>query len=272
MTAADGPRSVRVAGWTVTQLDLGAIHAPLTWVDPHADETELAWLPSNGLLLEREGDVVLVDCGLGPYTDIFGLPVRHVELGAAVGGAGRAVEEVSTVVLTHLDPDHAGGVVVREPDGDLRPALGSARIVLSELAADVLLGREPGHWDQIEKILAVLRDAHAPVEALADGGEIATGLSLRAAPGHRVGHSCVELTGEGERFVYLADAIHAREHVEHPEWDALHDSEPETALETRRALIAELTGSGAVIACSHVDGFGRIERRDDGTAVWLDVA
>ena len=34
---------------------------------------------------------------------------------------------------------------------------------------------------------------------------------------------------------------------------------PRLGLATRRALIAELAGSGAVVACSHVDGFGRIE-------------
>jgi hypothetical protein len=45
----------------VTQLDLGAIHAPLTWVFPHADESERAWLPSTGLLCHQGDDLVLVD-------------------------------------------------------------------------------------------------------------------------------------------------------------------------------------------------------------------
>jgi hypothetical protein len=31
-------------------------------------------------------------------------------------------------------------------------------------------------------------------------------------------------------------------------------------------------GSGAVVACSHVDAFGRIERDHEGNAMWIDVA
>ncbi len=35
----------------MTQLDLSAIHAPLTWVFPHADESERAWLPRSGAVI-----------------------------------------------------------------------------------------------------------------------------------------------------------------------------------------------------------------------------
>ena len=71
--------------------------------------------------------------------------------------------------------------------------------------------------------------------------------------------------------MYLADVVHAREHVEHPEWDFLHDSDAGLGLDTRRRWIDELADTGAIVACSHVDGFGRIERRPDGSAVWVDV-
>jgi hypothetical protein len=43
------------------------------------------------------------------------------------------------------------------------------------------------------------------------------------------------------------------------------------ALATRRALVEELAGSSTIVACSHVDGFGRIERGREGAPVWVDM-
>lgn len=265
-------RRIAVAGWEVTLLDLGAIHAPLTWVRPDAPEDELSWLPCGGLLCRRDDEVVLVDCGLGPYRGIFGLDVRHVGLPAALADAGCASQDVDTVVLTHLDADHAGGVVTRNGAGGLRPALDHARVVVLDEAVAILDGTAEQRSELAEDVRAALSAASVAVEGQADGDEVVPGLRVRAAPGHRVGHICLELSDLTGRFVYLADVVHAREHVEHPEWDFLHDSDAGLGLDTRRRWIDELADTGAVVACSHVDGFGRIERRPDGSAVWVDVA
>lgn len=272
MSVRSAAPTLSVAGWTVTLLDLGAILAPLTWVFPHADQDATAWLPSNGLLCTNAEECVLVDCGLGPLGDVFDLPLRRVELVEALAAIGRLPADVSTVVLTHVDPDHAGGIVEDDRGRELRPSLPHARVVMLAGALDVLSGSAAERSEPAEAIGVALREAGVRLDGAGDGAEPAPGLRLRTAPGHRAGHACVELSGEGERFVYLADAIHAREHVEHPEWDFLHDSEPEIALATRRGLIDELAGSSAIVACSHVDGLGRIERAADGTPVWVDVA
>jgi glyoxylase-like metal-dependent hydrolase (beta-lactamase superfamily II) len=266
-----GPPTIAAAGWAVTQLDVGAIFAPLTWVFPDAAEDETAWLPSNALLCRRGDAAVLLDCGLGPFTDIFDLPIRHVDLAAALASAGCPAELVSTVVLTHLDADHAGGIVAGDPAGTLHPAFPHARVVMLDAAHDVLEGCTAQRSELAETIGATLHQAGVEIAAVGDGAEVAAGIRLRSAPGHRAGHACVELSGDGEAFVYLADIVHAREHVAHPEWDFLHDSEPEVALETRGAAIAALAGSGAIVACSHVDGFGQIDRAADGSAQWVDV-
>jgi glyoxylase-like metal-dependent hydrolase (beta-lactamase superfamily II) len=208
---------------------------------------------------------------LGPFGDAFGLPIRHVEPTAALASAGCPVEQVATVVLTHLDSDHAGGIVVGDPGGSLRPALPHARVVMLDAAQDVLEGCTTRRSELAETIGATLHQAGVEIAAVADGAEAAAGLRLRSAPGHRAGHACVELTGDGEPVVYLADVVHSREHVAHPEWDFLHDSEPDVAFETRRATIEGLAGSGTIVACSHVDGFGRIERSSTGS-FWVDLA
>lgn len=252
-------RTVAVAGWSISLLELDQLHAPLRWVLPHAVENEVAWLPCHALLCRREREAILVDCGLGVFHDVFDVEVRLVSLDDALAAAGYALEDVTTVVLTHLDPDHAGGILVGTFPDDLAPALPSARVVVLETDAE--LGEDADH------VLATLRGAGVHVDRIVDGGDVVPGVRLRSAPGHRAGHACVDFSGQNERFVFLADVVHAREHIEHPEWDFLHDSDPAVGLATRQAFLAELAGSGAKVACSHVDGFGRI----DVGPIWIDV-
>ncbi|HXY16745.1 MAG TPA: MBL fold metallo-hydrolase [Gaiellaceae bacterium] len=260
MSPPGAPPTVRVGGWTVSLLELDALYAPLRWVLPHAAEEETAWLPCHILVCGRTGEVMLVDAGLGALDGFFDdIAVRTTPLDEGLGRVGCSSGDVSTVVLTHLDPDHAGGVVTGDFPERLRPALPGARVVTL---------RQDGEMaDHAETVVSALAAAGSPVEFVDDGTEIVPGLRIRSAPGHRAGHAAVELADAGERLVFLADVVHAREHVANPEWDFLHDSEPEVALETRRRLVAELEGSGALVACSHVDSFGRIE---PGPA-WVDI-
>ena len=256
------PPTVSVAGWEVSWLDTGAIWAPRTWVDPNADATVMAWLPSGALLCRRGADVILVDTGLGALRGSVGYEIRHVELENALASAGAVPEAVSVVVLTHLDSDHAGGTPGFRGNG-----MRHARVALLDLTFE-----HSGERSELAQWLETgLREASMAVTAVRDGGEVVPGMRLRSAPGHRAGHACVELSGDGERFIHLADVIHAREHVANPEWDFLHDSEPDVALDTRRVLLEELAGTETVVACSHVDSFGRIERTGDGGVHWIDL-
>ncbi len=255
-------RSVAVAGWTISLLELDALHASLRWVYPDAAEDEIAWLPCHALLCRRDHEVMLVDSGLGVFHDVFDMEVRLFPLDDGLAAAGCSPDEVTTVVLTHFDADHAGGILVGTYPDDLAPALPSARVVALETTADL--------GEDADRIVRTLRDAGVQVDRVADGGEIVPGVRLRSAPGHRAAHACLDFTDGTERFVFLADVVHAREHVAHPEWDFLHDSDPELGLVTRRAFLDELAGSGATVACSHVDGLGRIGLVQPGQE-WVDV-
>ncbi|MEP6892850.1 MAG: MBL fold metallo-hydrolase [Gaiellaceae bacterium] len=257
--------TVAAAGWRFSLLELDALHAPLRWVLPDAAENDLAWLPCHTLLCRRDSEVMLVDCGLGVFHDAFDdLGVRLVVLDDALAAAGCSPKEVTTVVLTHLDADHAGGILRGTYPDDLAPALPSARVVVLETDDEVGEGGD--------RVLSTLHGAGVRVDRLQDGGEVVPGVRLRAAPGHRAGHAWVDFAARPERFVFLADVVHAKEHVAHPEWDYLHDSEPSVGLATRRTILRELAGSGAIVACSHVDGFGRIDPRPAWVDVQVDVA
>ena len=96
-----------------------------------------------------------------------------------------------------------------------------------------------------------------------DGHEVAPGIVLRVAPGHRLGHSIVLVDGD-EPFVHLADAIHHLAHVAHPEWDNAADSDVATALATRRRLLAYAADTGSRLVASHVPTAFHVVRRGEG--------
>jgi glyoxylase-like metal-dependent hydrolase (beta-lactamase superfamily II) len=107
-------------------------------------------------------------------------------------------------------------------------------------------------------------DAAGRLDAVSDGGTVASGITVRSAPGHRVGHMVVAVAGD-DPFVFAADTFHNVEHVAHPEWDTSSDQDGETALATRRRVLGELADSGARTAITHGAGPHAFRVAHDGS-------
>ncbi len=239
--------TVHDAGWEATLVRAGTIPMPGKLLAPSGVLPEVVDLPSSVLLLRGHGRTLLVDTSAGSMAEEWDGATS--DLTAALLAAGAVPDEIDTVILTHLDFDHCGGVIV-----DGRPAFADARVVVSREAADwAREADDPG--------AAAIREIHAI--GLLDvwhGGEVAPGLSLLDAPGHRIGH-CALAIGTAR---YLADVVHHPLHVEHLDWDREFDSDPEVALATRSAMLATAAGP---VACSHIEGWATIER-DGNTLRW----
>lgn len=245
---------VESGGWEITLVDNGIVPIDGKYMGPPGTFTETYVGPVNLVVLRGHGLTVLVDSGSGPLIAIWpGSTALPIDV------------EPDVLIATHLDFDHAGGFVTGTWPDRLEPAFpGKSVLVPAESAADARAG-SPGNPAPPPVIAAL--DAAGLVEEYGDGHEPAPGLRLRAAPGHRAGHSIVEV---GDSFVLAADAFHHPLHVEHPEWDTQSDSDPETGLETRRGLLAEWADTGVTLVVSHIAGFGRIERAGGGYR-WVPV-
>ena len=175
---------------------------------------------------------------------------RHVLKGLtgtpSLAAAGCALDQIDLVVLTHLDFDHCGGclllpgVPVAAPAGAEPSSEGSERVV-AQLVSEGRLS-----W-------------------IADGEQASDGLTLRSAPGHRSGHSLLEVDGG---LVHLADVVHHPLHVQHPEWDHVFDSDAELARATRTGVLAEMAEREVLVSASHIEGVGRIQRSAAGGMSW----
>lgn len=239
-------------GWRIELVEVGTVPIEGRYMGPPGTFPKTFEAPTNIVVLRGHGRTVLVDAGSGPLLPIWpGASERPVEVDADL------------LIATHLDWDHCGGFVAGTWPDDLQPAWPDKRVLApAEAVAEARVsGVEGSVAPQVVAALDGLLDGYA------DGADPAPGIRLRAAPGHRTGHSIVEV---GDSFVYAADAFHHPLHVEHPDWDTQFDAEPEVALETRLALLAELAAGGKVTAVAHIAGFGRIERAADGFR-WVPV-
>ncbi len=160
--------------------------------------TEIPW--DFSCLFARSGsDLIVIDTGWGCCTER-----RQGKFLANLRAEGVSPLDVGLVIITHHDRDHLAGIVAA--DGAL--AFPNARHVLTQ---------EGWAWYTSEKNLATLPrpqvEFHHAVRSLlerrvvlANGEtEVAPGIRILPAPGHRPGHVVVKISSKGERFLHLAE-------------------------------------------------------------------
>lgn len=158
-------------------------------------------------------------------------------------------DSIDTVIVSHGHGDHFWGGV--RADGS--PLFSNARywIQRSEwqhwLSAD---NPEPDHAANFKQTLLPLEDRFS----FADGAqEIVPGIRSRPAFGHSPGQMTVEI---GAVATYTSDVLLSPPNVEHPDWSASFDVWPEQVVASRRELLDELGGSGALVLTCHMPGSG----------------
>lgn len=175
----------------VLPLTLGWVELPRA-VSVGGDESGVRLRePIPAVLVETGDEVVLLDTGAntalladaalrrrfhGDPEVVVSLPAGGEPLEAALAGAGRRLEEVTVVAVSHLHYDHAGG---------LRHFAG--RLPVHAQAAEVAFGL--GRQAEAHGIYRIDFDDPAIDWRLADGDvPIAPGVVALATPGHTPGH------------------------------------------------------------------------------------
>jgi len=221
-------------------------------------------IPVNNFFIRRGESLILIDAGAGNT-----MQPTLGKLPANLRAAGIEPGTVTHIVLTHLHPDHANGLV----DDAGKPHYPNAEIVVHRTEADFWLGpegaNEPGN---VKANRARSKINLAPyLERLRRVGndEDYLGFTPVLAPGHTPGHTCWLLASRGGGFMAFGDVVHlAAIQIAHPDAAVTYDLDKAQAIASRKRILDVAASERLAIAGAHVDapGFGYVVRKGIGFA------
>lgn len=221
-------------------------------------------IPVNGYLVEKGGKLTLIDTGtaqlMGP--DLGGL---H----AALAASGVRAEDISTVLLTHIHPDHCGGLLA--DDGSA--AFANAELAVAEVEWNfwhddgILAGVPEGSRGFFQMARSSVAPYAGRLKLLRGEAEAVPGLTAVPLPGHTPGHTGFMLDTGAEALLFWGDVVHsAALQFAYPEWSISFDVDQALAVETRKAMLDRAAADSLLVTGMHLDfpGLGRVQRAGGG--------
>ncbi len=201
-------------------------------------------------LVNTGSELVLFDTGLG-----------QGGIQSALADAGVTPDQIDVVVITHMHPDHIGGMTT-----DDAPTFANARYVTASPEYDFWAAQDAGNrvGDLVAAKVTPLTEKMTFVE---DGGEVASGITAVAAYGHTPGHTVYHLESNGQRLVLTADlANHYVWSFAHPEWEVRFDMDKAAATASRRNVLGMLAADKVPMIGYHMPfpAAGFVETRGEG--------
>ncbi|POF28463.1 MBL fold metallo-hydrolase [Roseibium marinum] len=194
------------------------------------DSFQISFTPT---LINTGSELILFDTGNGEDAR----PGRG-NMRAALENAGYTPEQVDVVVLTHMHPDHIGGLM----EGGA-PAFANARYVTGQKEYDFWAAMDP-EANGVTKLMAShVKPLAENMTFLNDGGAVTSGITAMSAPGHTPGHMIYMIESDGKQLALTADtANHFVWSLAYPDWEVRFDMDKETAASTRRTVFGMLAG------------------------------
>ena len=205
----------------------------------------------NGFIIRSKGRVCLVETGSGNY-----LQPTAGKLLANVIAAGVDPNEIDTVLLTHMHPDHSAGLTNMEDSSLYFP---NAELTVHE--------NEPKHWlddgamanaeERAQRLyFQATREQIAPYAKqtkLFQSGEVFPGVTALPAPGHTPGHTCYMVESGNDSLLIWGDIVHVPEiQTAHPDVAIAFDTDMHAAIASRKRIFDMAATDGQLVAGMHL--------------------
>jgi glyoxylase-like metal-dependent hydrolase (beta-lactamase superfamily II) len=180
-------------------------------------------------------------------------------------GAAISPPDIDTIIITHGDIDHIGGLATQ----DQQLIFPNARYILLKEAWDfwsneALVAKWPPFLTVFGRtVFPLIRERIQVVES---GEEFLPGFELFSAPGHRPGHSIIKATSAGQVLLHIADSVGHPLLMKHPYWPWYADARDEQAAKDKAQVLNQAATEKALVFGSHLPfpGVGRVEPFGDG--------
>ncbi|TKB09109.1 MBL fold metallo-hydrolase [Desulforhopalus sp. IMCC35007] len=197
---------------------------------------------------------ILIDTGLGvkltqKQNAIFQVGPQW-SIPAALSELGYSCADVTDVVLTHCDFDHAGGLEMVDAAGENIPVFGNAQYWVQK-----------DEWEDVQNPDIRAEATYLPenfvftkgcegLKLVAGRMEICPGVTVVHTGGHTRGHQMVEISSDGEVAVHLGDLFPTTAHV-NPLWVMAYDNFPLEVIQKKRELFAQYSRQKAWFTLYH---------------------
>ena len=282
-TSAPGYYRMMLGDFEVTALSDGTVNLPvdklLTNTTPAKVNKALAKAYQsapletsvNGYLINTGSKLVLIDTGAAK---LFGPTLG--DLAANLKAAGYQPEQVDEVYITHMHPDHVGGLMDGDklafPNATIRADKHDADFWLSQANLDKAPADAKGFFQGAMASLNPYVKANR-FSAFDGNTDLVPGIKAMASHGHTAGHSTYVVESKGQKLVLWGDLIHvAAVQFDDPSVTIAFDSESKAAAVQRKAAYADAAKGGYIVGAAHLafPGLGRV--RANGKAyTWVPL-
>ncbi len=283
-TQAPGFYRIMVGDIEVTALSDGTVGLPVSKLlsNTTADAAEKALARSylkdpvetsvNVYLVNTGGKLVMIDAGAA---GLFGPTLG--KLMTNLRAAGYTPEQVDEVYITHMHPDHVGGLAsagaMAFPNAVVRADRRDADYWLSQANLDGAPADAKGFF---QGAMASLNPYVKADRFKAFDGDTALVPGVRAqfTGGHTPGHSFYVIESKGDKLVLWGDAMHvAAVQFAAPAITIAFDTDGPAAAAARAQAFADAAKQGYWVGATHLSfpGLGRLRAAEDGAYVFVPV-
>lgn len=281
-TPAPGYYRFMLGNFEVTALSDGTVDLPVDQLlhEPaaktvaaldHAFQKTPQETSDNAYLINTGKRLILIDTGAG---DLFG-----PTLGKLMGNlkaSGYTAADVDDILLTHMHPDHIGGLaknsVIQFPNAIVHAERDEGNYWLSETN----LAKAP------DASKAFFKDAMAEVDPYVKAGKfrpfkgdvaLLPGVSSYTSFGHTAGHTSYMIESQGQKLLVMGDLIHVPAvQLDHPNVTISFDTDPKEAAASRIRVFNQVARDKTLVAGAHIPFPGLGHLRTTGASYqWVPV-
>lgn len=282
---APGYYRMMLGDFEVTSLSDGTVQLPMLKLLTNTSPATVAAALKKGYLKES------VETSVNTYLVNTGTRLVLIDTGAAslfgptlgkllnnLQAAGYKPEQVDEIYITHMHPDHVGGLMAASsrafPNATLRIAKADTDYWLSQANLAAAPDGAKGFFQGAMASVNPYQTA-GKLQPFEGDTELVPGIRTLSSAGHTPGHTAYLVESKGQKLLLSGDILHfAALQFANPKVTIQFDTNSAMAMKAREHLLADAAKNGYVVGLTHVafPGLGHVRAADQGKGfAWVPL-